>query len=132
MGLYDRVEFDEGLDVEFPDVGADPFAVTWQTKEIRPRPALETYRVTAAGRLLRENVEYERVPEEQRPGYDEEIGGFGSDFQRWKGMIDATRVGWTDTEYHGTFEFHRTIDDVYVSLEATFTDGRLVDVRRRD
>lgn len=40
--------------------------------------------------------------------------------------------GWSDTEYHGTFEFHGTIDGGYVSLEAKFTDGQLVDITRND
>ena len=40
--------------------------------------------------------------------------------------------GWSDTEYHCIFEFHATIDNEYVSLEAKFTDGQLVYVTFND
>lgn len=38
--------------------------------------------------------------------------------------------GRSDTAYHGTFEFHRTIDGDYVSLDAKFTDGQLDEISR--
>ena len=133
MGLFDRLTFEDGLEVEFPDLGADPFEVTWQTKSIaRHEPAMENYKVTANGRLFQEEAEYEHVPEEERPGYNEEIGGFGNEFERGRGMIKKVHQGWSDTEYHGIFEFHRTIDGDYVSLDAKFTDGQLVEITRND
>lgn len=82
---------------------------------------LDNYKITAEGRLFREDVEYEHVPEEERPGYDEGIGEFESEIERVRGSVRKIHHGWSDTEYHGTFEFHRTIDDDYVSLEAKFT-----------
>jgi hypothetical protein len=131
MGLYDRVTFEEGIGVTFPDIGADPFERTWQTKSLaRGHPALVEYKVTAEGRLLEEDAEHEEVPEEERPRYDEELGGFERPIDEWLGCMRKVRHGWTDTEYHGIFEFHTTIDGEYVSLEAKFTDGRLVEVSR--
>lgn len=133
MGMFDRLTFEDGLDVEFPDIGANPFEVTWQTKSItRHQPMMENYKVTAEGRLFKEEAEYEHVPEEERPGYNEEIGGFENGFEKWRGSRKKIHQGWSDTEYHGTFEFHRTIDGDYVSLEAKSTDGRLAEITRND
>ncbi len=133
MGMFDRLRFEDGLDVAFPDIGADPFEITWQTKSLaRHQPVLENYKVTAEGRLFREEAEYEHVPEEDRPGYDEEIGGFESEIERGRGSMRKIHHGWSDTEYHGRFEFHRTIDGDYVSLEAKFTDGQLMNITQND
>lgn len=86
MGLFDRLTFEDDLDVEVPDIGADPFEITWQTKSItRHQPMMENYKVTAEGRLFKEEAEYEHVPEEERPGYNEEIGGFENEVERGRG-----------------------------------------------
>ena len=133
MGLYDELTFEKGLDVDFPPIGADPFEITWQSKSIaRHLPLLETYRVTDSGRLLKEEVEYTTVPEEDRPRYDEELGGFENEFERGFGMLNRESKGWEDTAYHGIFEFHSSIDGTYVSLEAKFTDGELVEISMSD
>lgn len=133
MGLYDTLTFEDGLEIDFPDVGADPFEITWQTKTVaRDRPRMRTYEVTANGRLFEQEVEYERVPEEERPGYDGELEGFESEFAKGLGSLRDVPQGWSDTEYHGTFEFHAVVDDEYVSLEATFTDGQLVAITRSE
>lgn len=133
MGLYDELTFEEGLDVDFPTLDGDPFDITWQTKSIaRHHPLRDMYRVTATGRLLKEDVEWNVVPEEERPEYDEELGGFENEFERGFGMLDRESMGWEDTEYHGIFEFHSSIDGTYVSLEAKFTDGELVAISRNE
>ena len=134
MGLFDRVTFEDGLDVVVPELDVDVSEVTWQTKTIR-RPAMENYKVTSTGRLFRQEVRTESVPEEERPRYDEELGGFESDLDGVIGMFRTIPQGWTDTNYHGIVELHRTIDDEYVSLKAKFTDGDLVELwldSRRD
>jgi hypothetical protein len=133
MGLYDRLTFEDGLDVAFPDIDADPFDITWQTKSLtRRQPTMTNYKITADGRLFEEDAEYERVPEEERPGYDEEIGGFESPMEKMRGSHRKIHHGWTDTEYHGTFEFHTSLDGEYISLEAKFTDGELVAISRNE
>jgi hypothetical protein len=133
MGLFDRLTFEDGLGVEFPDIGTDPFEVTWQTKSIaRHEPMMENYKVTADGRLFKEEAEYEHVHAEERPYYDEEIGGFESSIEEMAGSRRKIHHGWSDTDYHGTFEFHRTIDDDYVSFDAKFTDGQLVEISRNE
>lgn len=133
MGLFDRLTFEDGLEVEFPDLGADPFEVTWQTKSIaRHEPMMENYKATANGRLFKEEAEYEHVPEEERPYYDEEIDGFESPVMEMAGSRRKIHQGWSDTEYHGVFEFHRIINGDYVSLDAKFTDGQLIEIIRND
>jgi len=129
MGLFDRVTFEDGLDVAFPEIAADPFEITWQTKSIQYRPAMENYKVTADGRLLKENAEYDHIPEEERPRYNDELDGFESSVEKMIGSRRKVHHDWVDTEYHGTFEFHRVIDDEYVSLEARFSDGKLLEVK---
>ena len=92
--------------------------------------------------------------------HDQEIGGFENEVERGRGSRKKIHKGWSDTEYHGIFEFHRTIDgdychfsrellDIiercdttessgsrwkphYVSLDAKFTDGQLVEITRND
>ncbi len=131
MGLYDRLTFEDGLDVQFPPLEADPFDIRWQSKSIGRRyPALENYKVTVDRRLFKEDAEYEHVPEEERPGYDPDIDGFENSFEKYHGCIRKVPLGWSDVDYHGTFEFHRSIDGEYVSLEAKFTDGQLVETTR--
>lgn len=133
MALYNRLTFEDGFDGAFPDIGANPFNITWQTKSItRHKPMMENYKITANRRLFKEEVEYESVPEEERPGYNEEIGGFENESERFRGSREKIHQCWSDTEYHGTFEFHRTINGEYVSLNAKFTDGELVEITLND
>lgn len=131
MGLFDYLCIEDGADIELPGFSGDPTAVEWQTKTIR-RPALEVYKITMDRRLYREDAHYETVPEADRPHYDEELGGFEEDWQKTRGMLRKIPQGWTDTAYHGGFEFHTTVDDEWYSYEATFTDGDLVAIERHD
>ncbi|MFC7227979.1 hypothetical protein N0B31_11255 [Salinirubellus salinus] len=129
MGLFDRLRIEDGLDITLPGFEGDPTAVTWQTKSLYP-PAMENYKITMGGQLYYERTRTEEVPEAERPLYDEEIGGFESALQRLAGSLRTVHLGWTDTEYHGTIEFHRSIDDGWYAYEATFTDGNLELVQR--
>ena len=68
MGLFDKLTFEDGLDIEFPAIGADPFDITWQTKSIARHPLMmDTYKITSGARLLKEKAAYERVLEEAVP-----------------------------------------------------------------
>jgi hypothetical protein len=86
--------------------------------------------LAADGRLVLEEADYERVPESERPGYDEELGGFETPLDELRGSQRKIHRGWRDVAYHGIFEFHSVIDEEYVSLEAKFTDRTLVAIRR--
>jgi len=81
-------------------------------------------------RLIKQEVEYEHVPEKERPYYDKEIEGFENSFEKLAGSTKKVHQGWTDMSYHGVFEFHRGIDDDFVSLDAKFTDGQTVEISR--
>jgi len=133
MGMFDRLAFEDGFEVEFPDIGADPSEITWQTRSIaRHQPTLENYKITADGRLFRQEADYEHVPEEDRPDYNEETDECDSPVRKMAGSRKKIHQSWSDTEYHGIFEFHGTIDGDYVSLEAKFTDGKLVAITPND
>lgn len=48
MDTFDRLSFETGLSIDLPDVGADPFKITRQTKLItRHQPLMENHKVTA-------------------------------------------------------------------------------------
>jgi hypothetical protein len=64
----------------------DSTAVTWQTKSFYP-PMMENDKLTMDGRLSREETRVEEVPEEGRPYYDEEIGGFERDLERLEQLL---------------------------------------------
>lgn len=132
MGVHSRLTFEDGLDIDFPEIGADPFEITWQSKSImmRRNSLMRNFKVTAEGRLFREESESERVPEEERPRYDEEIGGFETEIERSFGARRKISHGWSDTDYHGTFHFYRNIDGEHVRFEAKFTDGQLEKITR--
>lgn len=51
------------------------------------------------GWLFKEDAEYELVPEEERPGYDEEIGGFENEFDKAWGCLRKIHHGWSDVDY---------------------------------
>lgn len=117
MGMFDWVEVDvDGFDIE-PDQ-------QWQTKH-RDISQMETIRLTDDG-LAVEEREYYEVPEEERPGYDEEIGGFPSEMSKAMGSIGSERTGWNHwDDFHGRFEFHGMVAGEYRRFEATFTHGEL-------
>lgn len=77
-------------------------------------------------------MKHDRVPEEERSKYDEEIGGFESEAMEGFGCWREIPQGWTDTGYHGTIEFHTILDGSYISLDAKFTDGQLVKITRNE
>lgn len=129
MGLYDHVRIEDGCDIDLPGFDGDPATVDWQTKTFRP-PAMEVYKITMDGRLFKEEAHYESVPEEERPMYDEEIGGFEDDWHKACGMMRKVHEGWSDTGYHGILEFHTHIDGEGHAYKAKFTDGDLVEVWR--
>lgn len=131
MGLYDQVRIENGLDIDLPDFDGDPSQVEWQTKTFS-RPQLDVYKVTEDRRLLKEDAEYEVRPEEERPRYDEEIGGFESEWEKLAGILKKTHKGWSDTNYHGILEFHATVDGERYAYEAKFTDGELVEIQPVD
>ena len=127
MGIFDWVVFEDGVDVTVPELEVDVRDVTWQSKSIG-RPEMRNYKITRQGRLFKQQVRHESVPPEERPHYDDELEGFESDLDEMCGAMRTVPEGWVDTHHHGIVEIHGTVDEEYISLEARFTDGTLVDL----
>lgn len=150
MGMFDRIQLEEGVDLpKFPD-HRSPTDLEWQTKDIG-MPSMQTYKLTADGRLLRQEVEYREKTDEEKQN-DAEEHGFSSweeyttfaeeaspDEMMQLGVIGPPRSQtvderfWLDHNMHGSFEFHASDDDAEVgegdgffwSYEARFTKGEL-------
>ncbi len=113
MGLFDYVR------VECPIEGVDdPATYEWQTKDF-DWPYMETYRITAEGRLLHSDYHIE-----DRSDKTAEPGSFAS----FAGMLTHVHDEWRDMNYHGDLSFGAWIADDKRSIEATarFTDGQVV------
>jgi hypothetical protein len=124
MGLTDDLELDENH--VLPGFDGDPSEVRWATKSLG-QPVRDTYRITADGRLLKAEKDRRVVPEEERPRYNEDIGGFEHDVDEMFGMLDSTITGWEDVEYHGHFQFYGGPEGELHRYDAKFTDGQLVE-----
>ena len=67
MGLFDTVQLYDDVHLpEYPGAVTPAGDVDWQTKGI-DRPSMNTFRITAEGRLLEEEWHTEEVPPEDRP-----------------------------------------------------------------
>ncbi|MFC5279695.1 hypothetical protein ACFPM1_13135 [Halorubrum rubrum] len=147
MGLYDDVLVADGVRLpKFPEE-VSPSAIKWQTKEIG-RPAMQTYKITAEGRLLRREREFrDKTPTEKQTeatehGFEswDEYVSFCEDADPHDRLHRGIGLGvpntqtvdeefWLDHNMHGSFEFHGRSDDIedgfFWSYEARFTRGQL-------
>ncbi|WP_436903627.1 hypothetical protein [Halovenus halobia] len=127
MGLFDIVELYDGVHLpNYPDGVAPPEEVNWQTKGI-DRPCMNTFKITADGRLLEKEWHAEPVPPEERPYADDEDVD-EDDFRYYVGMMKRIHDGWTEREsYHGRFQITESFDavDSLVRYQVTFTHGSL-------
>jgi hypothetical protein len=147
MGLYDTLIVEDGIELpKFPP-DRNPSEIEWQTKEIG-RPYMQTYKLTASGRLLRREEEMrkkttvEKATEADEHGFDswdeyvsfcedaapQELIHRGIGFGVPTEQTVATEL-WLDHNMHGSFEFHGKHDDIeagfHWSYEARFTSGDL-------
>jgi len=99
MGMFDT------LVVEYPLPDADAVAEIkeWQTKSF-DYPALENYRITATGQLLRE--------------------------RRRIGESRVKHLGWKKTHFSGILEFYEVLDGVWFEYDAEFVGGQIVSIKR--
>ena len=134
MGLYDTLIVEDGIDLpKFPP-DRRPSEIEWQTKEIG-HPYMKTYKLTAAGELLRkeqdrrEKTAAEKSAEAEEHGFDsrEDYRSFceNADSQelldRGLGLAGPTEQTvatefWLNHNMHGSFEFHGKHD----AIEAGF------------
>lgn len=127
MGMFDYVRCDAAL----PDDEARAVR-EWQTKEF-DAPSMDTFHITAEGRLMEEVYHTEDRGDKSAPD--------GS-LERVRGIWTKIHEGWRDMNYHGTLEFHGIAgweagdgqwDDARhksVRCVATFVNGQLVSVGR--
>ncbi len=125
---YHKVELADTLDL--PEFEGDHTGLGWQSKSLPEAFCLERVRITADGRLEREEWEWKPVPEEERPLYDEEIGGFEHEAEKAFGAMNKIHHGWTDEGHDGVFQFYTTVDETRFKYEAEFTDGTLESITR--
>jgi hypothetical protein len=147
MGLYDTLVVEDGIDLpKFPP-DRRPSEIEWQTKEIGC-PYMKTYKLTAAGELLRkeqdrrEKTAAEKSAEADEHGFNswEDYRSFceNADSQelldRGLGLAGPTEQTvatefWLNHNMHGSFEFHGKHDAIeagfHWSYEARFTKGDL-------
>jgi hypothetical protein len=134
MGLYDTVTLDESHHLpEYPGGIPPPDSGSWQTKGI-DRPYMNTYRITADGRLYEEEWHTVEVPPEERP-YANRDDVDPDDFRYMFGSRSRIHDGWIRRDnYHGRFRISRSFDqlDSLLRYEVTFTHGRLEGFERVD
>lgn len=140
MGLYDTVKLAEDIELpQFPD-NIDPDDLEWQSKDIG-RPSMRLFKISEDGRLLRREVEKEKMNQEELDEYAQD-NGYDS-WEQWEkadtplnGPLETWKYKiadewWADHNMHGTFEFHASSsrldghEDFYWSYEARFTHGEL-------
>ena len=127
MGLFDTVELYDDVHLpEYPAVVTPAGDVDWQTKGI-DRPSMNSFRITAEGRLLEEEWHTEEVPPEDRPYADRDDVG-EDDLLYVAGCRNRVHDGWIERDdYHGRFEITHSFEslDALVTYQVTFTHGRL-------
>lgn len=116
MGMFDDVQCDYPL----PD--------GWHGKGMQSKDfecEMTLYRITAEGRLTRQDSDWEDVPKAERPYPD-------AAEDDWKRNIGARRrinIRWPDTNYHGIFNFYGGgFQNDWHEYNAKFTDGQLVEI----
>ncbi|WP_302081578.1 hypothetical protein [Salinibaculum rarum] len=127
MGLFDTVKlYDDVRLPEYPDGVPPADEVAWQTKGI-DRPEMGTFRITASGRLLKEEWHSEEVPPEDRE-YASRDDVDEDDPLYMAGCLRTVHDGWIERDdFHGRFQITSSFESVdpVVTYEVTFTHGQL-------
>lgn len=124
MGMYDRVEFDDSIDLPGFEGGEPRHG--WQTKEFNR--VLGIYRISEDGRLLKEEYHTEEVPEEERPHYNEEIEGFEDNLDEMFGSFQRITDDWNEVDFHGEMRVVGVTEELFYEYNLKFTDGVLEDI----
>lgn len=129
VGMYDCVRIDDSIHLPEYELRSND-DVEWQTKTFER--IMGTYKVTAEGKLFKEEWHYEEVPEEERPMYDEDIGGFENDLDKAFGSMAKVHEGWIQKDYHGRMNIVGTDEENFYEYSLKFTNGRLEDIELND
>jgi hypothetical protein len=118
MGMFDYVI----VETDYPKKGFWDGKDWFQTKDFDNIMGKLT--ITKDGRLVRELVHYEKVPEEERPYFND------PDFKenvikQFYGSMKTIVDGMEDLNFHGTFRFYNYHEGNWAEYEAKFTDGTL-------
>ncbi|WP_302083546.1 hypothetical protein [Salinibaculum rarum] len=151
MGLYDTVKIEGGVELPAFPSELDATKLAWQTKSLGT-PAMQTYKLTSDGRLLRLEVDHREKTCEEKAAEAAEHG-----FESWEEYVAAVEDAsieeavdrgfptgvpsetvqcdewWADHNQHGSFEIHASSPtesayDIMWSYEARFTKGELDEI----
>lgn len=130
MGMFDNVR----CEVPLPDGYAS--AGGYQTKNFECN--LDTYTITADGRLVKASGHYEEPSPEDREKAQKITGDdFWSHLERIRLSSTFVKDPDVDVNFHGKFRFYtyegdpndeRPIDERWHEYEAKFTDGKLNEI----
>lgn len=119
MGMFDYVV----PECELPDE-AGRLVREWQTKDF-DAPFMDTYRITAEGRLMEEVYHIEDRSDKNAPE--------GS-VMRLLGIMTKVHEGWRDANFHGVLNFYGSTSHdwkgEWIEYNATFTHGALEKIER--
>lgn len=133
MGMFDRMYFDVPLPPHDVVYGTE-----FQTKDLDC--LMDEYQVRVDGRVYKRVVQYEYVPESERPPEPPDSSTF-SEKMAWlhtsQRLVSDT---WSfDPDFHGYINFYGNVpvkpgssELVWRDYRAKFTDGRLVSVIAHD
>ena len=131
MGLYDTVRFEDSkilTSLGFPE---DQISrCEFQTKDLSCD--LTTYLISKDGRLMKESVSFESVPENQRPFYGkpEWDDPVLSNFYRSIGSFQSKHLGWIPSGFSGQVQictcYAETGQKYFWDLLLEFREGRLI------
>lgn len=108
MGLFDSVYIDR------PDLGINPMT-EWQTKDL-DEMWCRRLDITSEGRLILHDVEFETIPENERP-------------ELWSPILREKSKTLRDLDYHGILRLHNC--DTGLVWDAKFTDGVMASLTPR-
>ena len=127
MGMYDEVR------AEYPLPDPEAQDLVYQTKSLDC--FLDDFTVTRDGRLILHAVDYEQVPENERPNYGKpewEHGGIG----QLMGSLHKVPLGDVEIPYDGDLEIHTSTgshekgDYRWYEYIIRFEDGRVSWIKR--
>lgn len=127
--MYDYIKCEYPLPGDPPEwVRENALDGVCQTKDTDAM-FMETYTITADGRLVHHTVRYEAVPENERPYFGKPE--WESEFMRLCGSVRSVPTGAVElSDYHGDLRFYTSNDaGKFYEYVARFTNGVLQQIK---
>jgi hypothetical protein len=124
MGMFDYVKCEYPFPEGSPKTAQNDIYQTYDT----PTQWMETYVITAEGRLIHQSVTYETVPENERPYWGKPEWKEGALCQL-AGSIRSVSTGDVDTNYHGDIYLIGGQPPKFYEFVVRFTNGQLQYIR---